>query len=220
VLERQSGLGTVLDLRGCEEGFVQTGEAMLRLFTDRPIEPLQFEVRPTDWMRDLVRSNAAMADWREAVETAAAAGRSHSAGRPLTAEDALEGALRRYRGRLVVLVDALTYSTAEMFAAGVQDHGIGTVIGTAPCTGGGGASAWSQELIHRLSGDAFLAPANNAPRLRMAVLRCRRTAANAGRLIETEGVVPDFVWSPTRRDRLEADADLVDFIVQRMAALP
>ncbi|MEN3746556.1 S41 family peptidase [Sphingomonas sp. HF-S3] len=219
-LEHQPSLGVVLDLRGCEEGFVQTGEAMLRLFTDRPIEPLQFELRATEWMRDLVRASAAMADWRGPVETAAAAGRGYSLGRPLTAEAAFETGLKPYRGRLIVLVDALTYSTAEMFAAGVQDHRIGTVIGVAPSTGGGGGSAWSHELIHRLSGDAFLAPAADAPRLRMAVLRCRRTGANAGRLIECEGVVPDLIHLPTRRDRLESDSDLIDVIVQRMEACP
>lgn len=220
VLERQPSLGVVLDLRGCEEGFVQTGEAMLGLFTDRPIHPLQFEVRSTGWMRDLVRASAAMADWREPVETAAAAGHAYSSGRPLTAEGVLETSFPPYRGRLILLVDALTYSTAEMFAAGVQDHGIGTVIGVAPSTGGGGGSAWSQELIHRLSGDAFLAPGTDSARLRMAVLRCRRTGRNAGRLIESEGVVPDLIHLPTRRDRLEADADLVDFVVEHMEALP
>lgn len=209
LLDRAPPLGLVLDLRGCEEGFVQTGERMLRLFTDRTVEPIAFEFRLTAWLRDLVRSNAALAEWREAVEAGCAAHQTYSAARPLTPSDALDATARCYGGRLIVLVDALTYSSAEMFAAGVQDHGIGLVLGVAPCTGGGGGSAWSQDLVHRLSGDDFFAPASGLPSLRMAVLRCRRNGANASRPLEGDGVMPDVVHATTRRDLLCADADLV-----------
>ena len=220
VLDRQPPLGLVLDLRGCEEGFVQTGERMLRLFTDRTVEPLSFELRPTEWIRDLVRTCPAMAEWQAPVEAALAAGRPYSAGRPLTPGDILNGPGRSYRGRLLVLVDALTYSTAEMFAAGVQDHGIGTVMGVAPRTGGGGGSAWSQDLVHRLSGDDFFAREAGTASLRMAVLRCRRTGANSARLIEGEGVIPELLHAVTRRDLLCADADLVDRALHYLGGMP
>lgn len=220
VLERQPPLSVVLDLRGCEEGFVQTGERMLRLFADRTIAPLRFELRLTPWMRELVGSCPAMAEWRAPVAAALAVGEPYSRGRPLTPEDILDGRRRNHRGRLLVLVDALTYSTAEMFAAGVQDHGIGTVIGVAPRTGGGGGSAWSQALIHRLSGDDFFAAAAGAPSLRMAVLRCRRTGAHSGRLIEGDGIVPDIVHTRTRRDLLGGDADLVERVTKLVGAIP
>ena len=210
LLDRQPSLGLVLDLRGCEEGFVQTAERMLQLFADRTIEPLSFELRATEWIRDLVRTAPSLAEWRAPVEAALAAGRPYSAGRPLTPRDLLDEPGRRYRGRLLVLVDALTYSSAEMFAAGVQDHGLGKVMGVAPCTGGGGGSAWSQDLVHRLSGDDFFARVPGSASLRMAVLRCRRTGANEARLIEGDGVIPDTVHAVTRRDLLLADADLVE----------
>lgn len=217
LLARQPSLGTVIDLRGCEEGFVQTGEAMLRLFCDGPIDPLRFEMRATRWMGALVRSQPALVMWEAPVEAALAEGRRYCEALPLNPADGAGTGAAAYRGRLIVLVDALTYSTAEMFAAGVQDHGIGTVLGVAPRTGGGGGAAWSQGLIHRLSGDDFFAPSAAAGSLRMAVMRCRRTGANAGRLIEGEGVVPDRLHLPTRRDLLGADADLVERVGQMLA---
>ena len=210
LLDRLPPTGLVLDLRGCEEGFVQTGERMLGLFADRPLEPLRFEMRTTDWMRDLVRTCPSLVGWQAPVEAGSAAGRPWSDGRPLTPPELLAAPTRRYLGPLLVLVDALTFSTAEMFAAGVQDHGLGKVLGVAPRTGGGGGSAWSLELVHRLSGDDRFARAPGTGSLRMAVLRCRRTGPNAGRLIEGEGIVPDVVADATRRDLLGPDEELVE----------
>jgi hypothetical protein len=213
VLERQPRTGVVIDLRGCEEGLVQTGERMLGLFTDRPVTPLGFDLRPTDWMRDLANHSPALAPWRDPIEAARRAGDSHTATRPLTPPQRIGLPGRHYPGPVIVLVDALTYSTAEMFAAGVQDHRIGTVIGVAPRTGGGGGSAWSQQLIHRLSGDPLFAPDADAASLRVAVLRCRRTGARAGQRLEGEGIVPDAVHAPTRRDLLEGEADLIERVI-------
>ncbi|NJB98203.1 hypothetical protein CA233_15525 [Sphingomonas sp. ABOLD] len=213
VLDRQPRTGVVIDLRGCEEGFVQTGERMLGLFTDRPITPLGFALRSTDWMRDLANHCAALAPWREPIEAARRAGTSHTATRPLTPSPTIGPHVRPYPGPVIVLVDAHTYSTAEMFAAGVQDHRIGKVIGVAPRTGGGGGAAWSQQLIHRLSGDPLFAPDEDAASLRVAVLRCHRTGAQAGRPIEGGGVVPDAVHALTRRDLLEGEADLIERVI-------
>jgi len=213
LLQRQPRTGVVIDLRGCEEGLVQTGERMLGLFTDRPVTPLGFQLRPTDWMRDLANHSPALAPWREPIEAARRAGDSHTGTRPLTPPQSIGLPGRHYTGPVIVLVDALTYSTAEMFAAGVQDHRIGKVIGVAQRTGGGGGSAWSQQLIHQLSGDPLFAPAGDAASLRVAVLRCRRTGAQAGRLLEGDGVVPDAVHVLTRRDLLEGEADLIERVI-------
>ena len=49
---------------------------------------------------------------------------------------------RVYPGPSVLIVDALTYSTADMFTAGFQDHAIGPVICTDENIGAGGANNW------------------------------------------------------------------------------
>lgn len=208
--------GLVLDLRGCEEGIIPAGEQLLQLFTADPIEPQPFQFRITALIRHLLATRCgtspALAPWHEAVEEAARRGDAFSRCRPLTSRAQANRVGRRYHGPVVVLTDALTYSTAEMLAAGIQDHGIGVVVGTAGRTGGGGGSPWSQELIHRLSGQERFRPVPRGPRFRVAVRRCRRVRAHQGLLLEGLGVVPDVVHWPTRADVLHDDVDLMDHI--------
>jgi hypothetical protein len=209
-LERSPREGLVLDLRGCEEGFIQTGERLLQLFTDKPIETERFQFRVTEWIRHLVRTCPALGGWRESIEKAADLGHTFSIGQPLTKADYVNAFGRGYRGAVVILVDALTYSTAEMFAAGMQDHELGLVLGVAGRTGGGGASPWSQDLVYRLSGDALFQRTPGSASIQMAVQRCLRVGRNSDRLLEGAGVVPDVIHNLTRRDVLDADADIAE----------
>lgn len=203
--------GVIVDLRGCEEGIIQSAEQLPQLFSDDRIEPHRFRFRLTRGIRTIVERS--LPSWRDAVRARGV----YSAAQPITSPSEANAVGRRYRGRLVVLVDALTYSSAEMFAAGVQDHGLGTVIGTAPRTGGGGASAWSQAALAELTGDERLRPAGDTPSLRIAVRRAERVGRSAGRLIERRGVIPDVVHVPTAADLLEGWTDLYS-IAERILA--
>jgi peptidase S41-like protein len=195
--------GVILDLRGCEEGIIQTAEQLLQLFTTQRIEPERFCFRVTPAIRALVERS--LPDWSDAVHHARGA---YSQAQTITSVDEANAIGRRYPGPLLVLVDALTYSSAEMFAAGVQDHGIGMVVGVAPRTGGGGASAWSQSAIAELTGDDALRPRASEPSLRVAVRRAERVLRNRGKEIERRGVTPDFVHTLTHTDVLADDKDL------------
>lgn len=209
-LEQMPAEGLILDLRGCEKGFIQTGEQLLQLFTPGKIEPLGFQFRVTPFIARLVQSCPALHDWHDAVDGAFRSGEEYSLPRPLTTPDEANRVGRRYFGPVVLLVDALTYSTAEMVAAGFQDHGIGPVLGAARRTGGGGGTPWSQSTIFKLSGDEAFRPLPGAPQLRVAVRRCLRVNARAGQTIEGVGVVPDGLHRPTRADRLDGDPDLME----------
>ncbi|MFY0579583.1 S41 family peptidase [Cystobacter fuscus] len=134
-LESMPREGLILDMRSCEEGFVQLGERLLQLFTPRRIQPERFQFRVTELILRMVRSCTALSNWSEAVERAAARGQVFSESLPLTSEEEANSMGQRYHGPVVLLTNALTYSTAEMFAAGFQDHRIGPVVGTAPRTG-------------------------------------------------------------------------------------
>lgn len=209
-LEAMPGAGLILDLRGCEDGIISTAERLLQLFTPRTIEPQPFQFRVTALIRELVSNHSALREWRDVVERAARLGRRYSGGRPLTSHEEANGIGRKYPGPVVVMVDALTYSSAEMFAAGFQDHHIGLVLGTARRTGGGGASPWHQAMLYKLTGKAVFRPLPDAPTLRVAVRRCRRVHARSGQPVEGVGVVPDLFHLPTRGDLFDEDVDLLE----------
>ncbi|WP_037584404.1 S41 family peptidase, partial [Stigmatella aurantiaca] len=218
-LEDMPRQGVILDMRSCEDGIVQIGERLLQLFTPRRIQPEPFQFRVTALTLDLVRSVPALAGWREAVERAAAQGRTYSEALPLTPEGEANGIGQKYAGAVVLLTSALTYSTAEMFAAGFQDHGIGQVVGSAARTGGGGASPWPQSMLFKLSGRAAFRPLPGGPLFRVAVRRCQRVHAQAGTPLEREGVVPDVLHLPTRADLFEQDRDLLEVAGQVLSRM-
>lgn len=201
--------GLILDLRGCEQGIIPTAEQLLQLFTSQTIEPQPFQFRITKLISRIVQTCPALSKWRSSVEMAASRGEEFSEGLTLTSKEEANSVGRKYRGPVVLLVDARTYSSAEMFVAGFQDHSLGMVLGSAPRTGGGGASLWQQDTIYKLSGDAMLQPIPGAPVFRIAVRRCRRVRAQAGQLIEGVGTIPDLLHLPTRNDLLNKDADLM-----------
>lgn len=190
--------GVIIDLMGCEEGIIQTAEQLLQLFTGQRIEPETFRFRMTNAVRSI--AGRLPTEWRDCIHRSRG---DYSRPQPITSRDQANHIGRRYPGPLVILVDALTYSSAEMFAAGVQDHGIGKVIGIAPRTGGGGASAWSQKAIAELTRDDDLLPRFEAPSFRVAVRKARRVLRNDGQAIERRGIIPDILYVPTRADLLE-----------------
>ena len=95
----------------------------------------------------------------------------------------------RYRGQVVVLVDASTGSAAEIFAAVLQDHERATVIGRR--TAGAVLASWFYRLPDggelQLSREDYVAP--------------------KGRRIEANGVQPDIVV-PRRLADVRAGRDL------------
>jgi hypothetical protein len=216
-LESMPTAGLIIDLRGCEEAIIPTAERLLQLFTKETVEPQPFQFRITQLIRHLVQTCPALHDWRDPVERAAARGEFYSEWRSLTSMEEANSIGQRYQGPVVLLVDALTFSSAEMFAAGFQDHGVGDVLGTAPRTGGGGASAWSQATIFRLSEMEALRPLPHAPRFRVAVRRCQRVRAMSGQLLEGVGVTPDALHLPTRTDLFNEDADLFERVAKILA---
>jgi hypothetical protein len=197
--------GLILDVRRCERGIITGAENLLQLFTDAPVTPMRFQFRITPLIRDLVARSQGLEAWRDDVESAARRGARYSRPRPLVPEPATSD--YRYPGPVAVLTSGLTYSSAEMFAAGIQDHGLGTIVGTAPATGGGGASPWPQVTINRLSLREDLRPIDEAPSFRIAV---RRALRRDGRPLEGSGVRPDVFHKRTLRDVMDGDMDLLN----------
>jgi C-terminal processing protease CtpA/Prc len=202
--------GLILDLRACEDGIIPTAEQLLQLFTPAKIEPQPFQFRMTDLVEQIINARPVLHEWRDAMESPAPSGERYSRWLPLTTSEKANAVGQKYHGPVVVVVDALTYSSAEMFAAGFQDHAIGRVLGTARRTGGGGASPWHQSTIFNLSGNALFQPIPDAPMFRVAVRRCRRVRKQSNQYLESVGVMPDQLYLPTRNDLLNSDAELLE----------
>ncbi|WP_374348517.1 S41 family peptidase [Chitinimonas sp.] len=98
-----------------------------------------------------------------------------------------------FRGRLVVLTDALTYSDGETFAAGVKALKLGPIVGSRTA----GAGVWLNDA-NRLA-DLGMARAANAPQFDVA----------GNWLVEGVGVAPDIeVENPPHASFLGEDRQL------------
>ncbi len=118
-----------------------------------------------------------------------------------------------YPGKVVLVIDALCYSTTDIFAAGFQDHEIGQVLGTNDRTGAGGANVWTYNFFEKLNG---FGPLPKGVSFRSAIRRSTRVGAKAGVPLEDLGVQPDATHLMTRRDILEGNVDLINSAAQML----
>ncbi|MGH7292156.1 MAG: S41 family peptidase, partial [Myxococcota bacterium] len=212
IVGRLSPRGLILDVRGNGGGLITAGERMLQLLTPRPIEPSRFHFLNTPRTAQLAAAHTFLRPWKRSIDQSVETGTDFSQGFPLLPMAAYNDIGQQYQGPVVLVTDALCYSTTDIFAAGFQDHGIGTVLGVDAATGAGGANVWEYALIASLAADSVLLP----PRLpmdasfRFAVRRVTRVGDNAGLAVEDLGVRPEVVHRRTRKDVLERNVDLIN----------
>ncbi len=210
--------GLILDVRDNGGGLVEAAERCLQLLTPGSIEPAPMQLRATPATLALCRSQGPanpyritdLSPWYRSVEHALETGAMYSAALPITSPAACNAIGQRYHGPVVLLTSALCYSATDIFAAGFQDHGIGTVLGVHACTGAGGANVWPLAVLQRALAKADEAPGlPQGAELRVALRRSLRVGRHAGLELEERGVVPDVLHDLTRRDLLEGDPDLI-----------
>jgi C-terminal processing protease CtpA/Prc len=109
---------------------------------------------------------------------------------------------------LVLITDALSYSAADIFAAGWQDNRLGPILGTAPHTGAGGANVWTHQLLRLWMPDT-LGPLPAGADFRVALRRVTRVNDRVGVPLEDLGVRADSVHLLSRRDITEDNQDLL-----------
>jgi Peptidase family S41 len=111
----------------------------------------------------------------------------------------------------VLIVDALTYSAADIFAAGFQDNELGPVLGTSATTGAGGANVWTAAQIAERVADLDHGPVLPAAggSFTVAVRRATRVGGQAGLPLEDIGVVAESVHRLTRADLTDGNRQLL-----------
>jgi C-terminal processing protease CtpA/Prc len=207
--------GLIIDVRGNPGGTIRAGERLLQLFTPRRIEPEPFEFINTPLNLEICRRAPKHKDlhrWADSIAESVKTGATYSMGFPLQPEEWCNEIGQVYYGPVVLITDALSYSTTDIFAAGFQDHQIGEILGTSDNTGAGGANMWYyQDLIDALgdSGRTEFKPLPRDVTFQLAMRRSVRVGEHQGRPLEELGIAPDCRHYMTKNDLMNRNADLV-----------
>jgi C-terminal processing protease CtpA/Prc len=213
--------GLVIDVRGNPGGTIPAGERILQFFTTRTIQPEPVFFRATDYTRLMAEWFPFLAQWKESLNLTVKTGSIFSQGFPLTTIEEANDIGQIYHGKVIVITDAICYSTCCFFAAGFQDHGIGPILGVDDTTGAGGANVWTQELLRRLwrlSSNSPLLPLPGGANMRVAVRRSTRVGAKAGLPLEGLGVASDCRHQLTLNDLVYENVDLLNKAGQIIAS--
>lgn len=223
LLGRMPDSGLILDVRGNGGGSIWAAERLLQTLTAASVEPERMQFIATPGTRDLCRHNDGnphipLGPWRAPLEEAVETGSVYSRGFSVTPADSCNGVGQKYYGPALLLVDGNCYSATNMFAAGFQDHGIGSVLGVAAATGAGGANVWDHGLLTRQLPPGWgLVPLPAGAGMRVALRQSLRVGPRAGALLEDYGVAPDRVHLPTRSDLLGGERELFAVAAEMLA---
>jgi peptidase S41-like protein len=207
--------GLIIDVRGNGGGQIRAGERLLQLFTPRRIKPELFEFINTPLNLEICKrapKNWELSKWAKSIAEAVETGAIYSMGFPFNSEESCNDIGQVYHGPVIVITDALCYSTTDMFAAGFQDNEVGEILGTSDNTGAGGANNWYYDDLMKALGKDPNSPFKPLPKgadLGIAIRRSIRVGPRVGKLLEELGVEPDQRHCMTKRDLLEGNVDLI-----------
>ncbi len=243
---KMPGDGLILDLRGNPGGEIPAAEAILQLFTPRKIEPEPFQFVFSPLTQKLTAHADAtvaklpdLSSWSAAEDAGVATRTIYSRAHAMTTPTSANIVGQVYHGPCVLIADAGSYSAADIFIAGFQDHGIGPVIGIDPHTGAGGANDWTYSFLREVLWGTRAVPTfrelpdpDVVPRaedfpplpegteLRVAIRRSLRVGRKAGVPLEDLGVVSDYLYRPTVDDLLKGNRDLFEHAAELLRPVP
>ncbi|HYT49975.1 MAG TPA: S41 family peptidase, partial [Pyrinomonadaceae bacterium] len=207
--------GLIIDVRGNPGGKIRAGERLLQLFTPRHVKPELFEFINSSLNLEICRRAPKrwnLSRWADSISEAVVTGATYSLGFPLNSEESCNDIGQVYYGPVILITDALSYSTTDMFAAGFQDNEVGEILGTSDNTGAGGANVWwYEDLINAVgkSQKSLFKPLPRDAELMLAMRRSIRVGQRDGRPLEELGIAPDHRHYMTRRDLMNRNVDLV-----------
>lgn len=226
ILKQMPSTGLLIDLRSNPGGRTDYAKGLIELFADKPVPDQPVSVRSSKLMQRLFhepissklprKQIESALSLRAAVNTAFRAGEQFS-GPAASLYSGLPVRERVYTGPVVTLVDALTYSSGDLFTAIQVDQRMSLVVGNAANVGAGGASVVRYSQLLAFQPDIF-APLPDGVEFTTAYQRFYRTGRNAGAIIERFGVKPNVRYFPTREDVLNDDYDFYEFLGRTIAS--
>jgi hypothetical protein len=218
--------GLIIDLRENPGGHIKNAESILQLLTANIVRPTGFRLIATEGTKRLTESSAGVDavtfhPWHQSLSSPKD---GYSAALPYSTEADMTALGQRYYGPCVLIVDALTFSAAEMFAAGFKDNNIGKVIGAGSSNTGGAAALVlklndlqtqvKDQKTELPTGAEFVFP----------VLQCVRINPKLegvfGDTFEEVGIEVDEVHELTRNDVLNSGTDLLKRAVEVLRTEP
>jgi hypothetical protein len=215
LLEQLPERGLIVDLRANPGGLIWAAERLLQLFTDNPVTPTRFSLLASPLTRAMAASpfnRAELQQWAPSLEAAIATGEQYSQPLPLTDPAWCNDLGRRYPGPVVAVVDANTYSSGDLFAAGFADNQVGPLVCVGEGTGAGGANVWRHGQLRDALADtpfAFDTPPAGVG-FTLSIRRAIRSGPADGVPIEDLGV-GGIPYDMTERDLLDGNRDLLEF---------
>ena len=222
ILKTLPASGLILDVRGNGGGYVNFGERILQTLSPGPITPEPFHFVSSALTLRLAGTESWLTEWEKPLEMALSTGGGFSQGFPLTDPVDCNNIGQVYQGPIVLITDAYCYSTTDIFAAGFQDHGLGTILGVHDNTGAGGANVWDHEEVLQQLGlkpNPFVALPGGSS-MRVAARRSTRVGQRSGVPLEDLGVAPDERYHMTRADLLQGNVDLIARAAKILAGKP
>lgn len=147
-------VGLIFDMRGNTGGYIAAGERILQLFSPTPIVPARFQFRVTDLTRAMADATDYFIRWRPSFAEAFSTGEDYTRGIPIEGSDADYNQVgRKYSGPVVLISDALAFSTADMFAAGFIDNELGKIICTDDNMAAAGGNNWRWDVVRLFNPD-------------------------------------------------------------------
>jgi len=214
--------GLIIDVRGNGGGNIIAGERLLQVLTPQRIDPERLHFLNSSLTLSLCEHNPFIEQWKPSIAQAVETGATYSQGFPLLPVERYNDIGQKYQGPVVLLIDALCYSTTDIFTAGFQDHDIGVVLGTSANTGAGGANVWGLDLLQEcLPGPD--SPFKTMPRnasFRVAIRHTTRVGQRSGVLVEDLGITPDEIHRTTKKDVLKKNRDLIEHATKILAKGP
>lgn len=209
--------GLIIDVRGNGGGVITAAERLLQMLTPNRIRPSRAQFTTSPLLLDICRRHGPdtgldgldLSRWVGSLEQAVATGSAYSRGFPITSEEAANDRGQRYLGPVVLVVDALSYSATDIFAAGFVDHRIGKVLGTADNMGAGGANVWRHSDLLMLAGDGGPLRQLDRAEMRVAVRRITRVGEAEGEVLEDLGIDIAHRHYMTENDITGGNADMI-----------